>query len=102
MLTYLTYAQRCPDQAFFNHAMSCILPNQSSIIITYDERHKAPSGYRYTFRWEEADRSPEARSLLRASGRAEAPEPCQAALSWPHIDYIQLRILERATEEARK
>ena len=102
MVSYLTFAQRYPDKALWDHSMMCTLPDGSRIVITNDERTQPESTYCYTFRWTEPDRQAEERRPLRHRGRFEAPEPCQPAISWPHTDSIQLLLLEFARAEAHR
>lgn len=102
MVLYLAFVQRYPENSLWDQSLICTLPDRSWIVVSNDDSVEPETTFHYNFHWEENGEPMMAHRPTRHSGKFEVPEPCQTALSWPNTNSIQLRILERATEEAQE
>ena len=101
MIAYLMFANRNPDnQPLWSTFATCVMPDQSIVKLIDNTEPASPTKQSYRFQW--TDEQGEQMNSRPASihKTLPPPAPCQTAISWPHTDSIQLRIMERAHEAA--
>ena len=103
MIAYLMFANRHPDnQPLWDTFATCVMPDQSVVKLIDTTEPASPTKQSYRFQW--TDEQGEQMNSRPASIQKTLPPPapCQTAISWPHTDSIQLKIMERVHEEAHQ
>lgn len=103
MIAYLMFANRNPDnQPLWDTFATCVMPDQSVVKLIDTTEPESPHRQSYQFQWTDEKGKQTNSRPTSVHKTLPPPEPCQTAISWPHTDSIQLKIMERVHEEAHQ